>query len=116
MTVELELLSVSAVTVLLAINLGAGRQWTDTLNDHRRAGKSAIKGFLLLPFGRKENPSGTADAPLYSPARVLQFIKDVQDAFGVEKPFPHVRQKFTSHEISIAPELWRFRKLTPLSH
>ena len=116
MTVELELLSVSAAALLLALKLGSGRQWTDTLNDHRRTGKSAIKGHLLLPFGRKENSSGTADAPLYCPARVLQFIKDVQNAFGVEKPFARVRQKFTFHEISIAPELWRFRKLIPSSH
>ena len=116
MTAELELLSVGAVALLLGLKLGSGRQWTDTLNDHRRTGKSAIQGYLLLPFGRKENPSGTVDVPLYSPARVLQFITDVQAAFGVQKPFAHVRQKFTFDDVSIAPDLWRFRKLTPAIH
>ena len=116
MITELELWSVASVALLLGLTLGSSRQWCDVLNDHRRTGKSAIKGHLLLPFGRKENASGTVDQPLYSPALVLQFIKDVQAAFGVEKPFAHVRQKFTFDAISIAPELWRFRKLTPSTH
>lgn len=105
-----------AVALLLGLKLGSGRQWTDTLNDHRRTGKSAIKGYLLLPFGRKENPSGTVDHPLYCPARVLQFIHDVQAAFGVKKPFARARQRFTFDDISLAPELWRIRKLTLLTH
>ncbi len=116
MIAEQELLSVGTVALLLGLRLGTGRQWTDTLNDHRRTGKCAIAGHLLLPFGRKENPSGTVDLPLYCPARVLQFIKDVQAAFGVKKPFAHVPQKFTFDDASIAPELWRFRKLTPAIH
>ncbi len=116
MTSELELLSVASVALLLGLKLGSGRQWTDTLNDHRRTGKSAIKGFLLLLFGRKENPTGTVDVPLYCPARVGQFIADVQAAFGLTKPFAYVRQKFTFDDISIAPELWRLRKLTPATH
>lgn len=113
MTTELELLSVASVALVLGLRLGPGRQWTDTLNDHRRTGKCAIAGHLLLPFGRKENPSGTLDVPLYCPKRLLQFIKDVQAAFGVKKPFADVPQKFTFDDVSMAPELWRFRKLTP---
>ena len=116
MIAEMELLSVASVALLLALKLGSGRQWVDTLNDHRRTGKSAIKGYLLLPFGRKENPTGTVDAPLYCPARVLQVIQDVQAAFGVKKPFALARQRFTFDDISLAPELWRLRKLTPSTH
>ena len=115
MIAELELLSVAAVATLLALKLGPDRQWVDMLNGHRRSGKSAIGGNLLLPFGRKQNPSGTINAPCYHPAHVGQFIVNVRAACGLSKPFPYVAKRFTFvDDPLLSADLWHFRILIPV--
>lgn len=112
MTTEAELLSVGQVATLLAFNLGTDRQWVDMLNDHRRQ-KGSIRKHLLLPFGRKKNPSGTINAPCYHPADVKQFITNVRAAYGMDKPFPYMPKRFTFMDAPGLPaELWHLRTLT----
>lgn len=114
MITKAKLLSVAQVSVCLAQALGPSRQWVDTLNDHRRD-KGALKGVLLLPFGRKRGASGKALTPVYDPAAVFQFVKDVRIAYSSDKPFSNGIETFTFHDIPLLhKDHWQLRIVSPL--
>ena len=114
MITRAKLLSVAQVSAYLAQALGTSRQWVDTLNDHRRD-KGDLKGVLLLPFGRKRGASGKALTPVYDPAAVVQFVKDVRIAYRSEKPFSSGIETFNFHDIPMLhKDHWHHRIVTPL--
>lgn len=108
------LLTVSQTASMLGTALGAGRQWVDTLNDHRQ-GRRDLKGVTLMPFARAGGSASESPRPLYHPADVMTFIRAVRARYGLLKPFVVPLGIFLFHDFPVGSKVpWRMRAATPV--
>lgn len=108
------LLSVADVAFFLSRHLGPDLQWVDFLNDCRRKEARNIHGCRLLPVCRTAGTTSTARRPLYRPADVSQFIREVRDRAGIREPFPFVARAYVYDDRPASNDSeWVFRVAAP---
>lgn len=114
MTARRALLSASETQFALRRALGPIRAWSDFLADLAReqSKKVHVRGCRLFPIARRRDRCGR---PLYDPAHVAEFIRNVWTADpSLRRDWSAVqREEFEFEEAPLLP--WRMRRAEPVA-